>query len=211
MNEQVESNHSRPKLSNVVVPLLKGVVYQESDARLWNDLLQLQSQVRDHLAVIGLELVIDEAESYAFVKSLPVDQDDLAAQIPRLVARRQLSFPVSLLLAQLRKKLVESDAEGGEKRLVLTLEEIREMMRVFLPDQVNEARLLDQIETHVNKAIDFGFLRKLKATTRKTGQEYEVRRILKAFIDAQWLSELDQRLADYRTHLEKQAEAADVG
>jgi hypothetical protein len=27
-----------------------------------------------------------------------------------------------------------------------------------------------------------------------------VRRILKAFVDAQWLSELHQRLSDYREH-----------
>jgi len=34
--------------------------------------------------------------------------------LPRLVQRRALSFPVSLLLALLRKKLAEFDAGGGE-------------------------------------------------------------------------------------------------
>jgi hypothetical protein len=44
--------------------------------------------------------------------------------------------------------------------------------------------------------VELGFLRRLR------GQEgqFEVRRILKAFVDAQWLAELDQRLADYRAH-----------
>jgi hypothetical protein len=30
---------------------------------------------------------------------------------------------------------------------------------------------------------------------------YEVRRILKAFVDAQWLAEFDQRLTAYQTQL----------
>jgi hypothetical protein len=34
-------------------------------------------------------------------------------ELPRLVPRRQLSYPVSLLLALLRKKLVEFDAAAG--------------------------------------------------------------------------------------------------
>ena len=32
---------------------------------------------------------------------------------------------------------------------------------------------------------------------------FEVLRILKAFIDAQWLSEFDERLASYRALMEK--------
>jgi hypothetical protein len=30
---------------------------------------------------------------------------------------------------------------------------------------------------------------------------FEVRRILKAFVDAQWLAEFDQRLTEYQQHL----------
>ena len=64
------------------------------------------------------------AEGYAFLRSRLPDGDDTGAQLPRLVARRPLSFPVSLLLALLRKKLAEFDAGGGQEaggvRLVLT-------------------------------------------------------------------------------------------
>ena len=75
---------------------------------IWNDLV---TAVRDYVAVLGLELAVDEAEGYAFLRSrVPEDEDD-AAPMPRLVARRPLSFPVSLLLALLRKKLAESDAK----------------------------------------------------------------------------------------------------
>lgn len=189
-----------PELSVVLIPLLKGVIYQEGDAALWNALLNLQARVRDYVAVLGLELVLDEAEGYAFLRSRPDEEGD-APRLPRLIARRPLSFPVSLLLALLRKKLAEFDAGGGDTRLVLSREQMTELIRVFLPEGSNEARLMDQVETHLNKIVELGFLRRLKPAGGGTEPMYEVRRILKAFVDAQWLGELEQRLAAYRAQL----------
>jgi len=188
-------------LSALVVSLLKGVVYRENDERLWGGLLGLQARTRDYVAVLGLELVLDEAEGYAFLRSRSREEDDEDKR-PRLVARRQLSFPVSLLLALLRKKLAEFDAGGNDTRLVLSCDEIVELIRVFLPGGSNEARLVDQIETHVNKVVDLGFLRRLKpGAAGGQSAAYEVRRILKAFVDAQWLADFDSRLETYRLHL----------
>jgi hypothetical protein len=197
-------------LSALVVTLLKGVVYRESDERQWGGLLGLQVRVRDYVAVLGLDLVLDEAEGYAFLRARMKGEDD-EDKIPRLVARRPLSFPVSLLLALLRKKLAEFDAGGGDTRLVLSRDDIVEMIRVFLPEGSNEARLTDQIEAHINKVVDLGFLRKLKpgpGSGERTAM-FEVRRILKAFVDAQWLADFDNRLADYRTHLAGKGGGAD--
>src|SRR5690606_2761520 len=153
-----------PDLSTLVITLLKGVIYREGDERLWNSLLNLQARVRDYVAVINLELVLDEAEGYAFLKSRPDPADDQSGpRLPRLVARRPLSFAVSLLLALLRKELAEFDAGGGDNtRLVLSRDDMVELIRVFLPAHSNEVRLIDQIETHINKVVELGFLRRLK-------------------------------------------------
>lgn len=199
-------------LSVLVVTLLKGVIYREADGGLWHRLLHLQARLRDYVAVLGLELVLDEAEGYAFLRSRLDAEEDGDPKIPRLIARRALSFPVSLLLALLRKKLAESDASGSETRLVLSRDEIVELIRVFLPESSNEARLIDQIETHLNKIVELGFLRKLKPTAANTGGQtaYEVRRILKSFVDAQWLADFDARLAAYQAQLAgKTGETAD--
>jgi hypothetical protein len=193
-----------PDLSVLLVGLLKGVLYRESDERQWATLLNLQARVRDYVAVLNLDLVLDEAEGYAFLKSRPEPApDDPAPRLPRLVARRPLSFAVSLLLALLRKKLAEFDASGGDTRLVLGRDEIVELVRVFLPDGPNEARLIDQIETTINKVVELGFLHRLKAAGGATSgpASYEVRRILKSFVDAQWLGEFDARLALYQSAL----------
>jgi hypothetical protein len=199
-----------PDLSALVIGLLKNVLYREGDAAEWNALVQLQARVRDYVSVLGLDLVLDESEGYAFLRSrTDGDEDAATTKLPRLIARRPLSFPVSLLLALLRKKLAEFDAGGGDTRLVLTRDQIVEMIRVFLPDTSNEAKLIDQIETQLNKIVELGFLRRMKATaTGETGTAYEVRRIVKAFVDAQWLADFDARLAAYQDQLAAGAKVA---
>jgi hypothetical protein len=181
-----------PSLSLAVIPLMKGVIYRDGNETAWQQVRQLQAQVRDYVDVLGLQVVIDEAEGYAYLRQRPAD-DEEAGQLPRLVPRRSLSFHVSLLLALLRKKLAEFDAQGSDTRLMLTRAQIVEMLRVFLPETSNEARLVDQIDTHIGKAADLGFLRPVK----NAEQLYEVRRILKAYIDGQWLADFSARLAEY--------------
>lgn len=183
------------RLSPLLIALMKGVMYQEQDVARWQQLLELQARVRDYVAVLGLELMLDEAEGYAWLRTRAVGADE--TELPRLVGRRQLSYPVSLLIALLRRKLAEFDAGGGDTRLILSRDDIVELMRTFLPPGSTEARLVDQIDAHINKVIELGFARRLR------GQEQmiEVRRILKAFVDAQWLNEFDARLQAYHARL----------
>lgn len=197
LEHEPENTEATNDLSALVISLLKGVIYQEADPGFWSALLKLQARVREYVLVLDLELVLHEAEGYAFLRSRREREDNAASKLPRLVARRPLSFPVSLLLALLRKKLAEFDAGGSDTRLVLAREEIIELVRVFLPDSSNEARLIDRIETHLNKIVELGFLRRLKSSAGQA-EMFEVRRILKAFVDAQWLADFDARLAAYR-------------
>jgi Domain of unknown function (DUF4194) len=194
-------------LSLAVIPLMKGVVYRDTHERAWQQLTQLQPLVRDYVEVLGLQVVIDEAEGYAYLRQRPADDDD-AEQVPRLIPRRSLSFHVSLLLALLRKKLAEFDAQGGGTRLVLTRAQIAEMIRVFMPVTSNEARLLDQVDTHINKVAELGFLRPVKNTAPGGEQAFEVRRILKAFVDGQWLADLNEKLSEYASLLSAGEEGA---
>lgn len=191
-------NSTDGNLSLVLIQLLKGVVYQEQHKEIWRDLLMLQAAARDYFTVLGLHVVIDEAEGYAFLRQAASSADEKSGlpALPRLIPARPLSYPLSLLCVLLRKKLAEKDASGGETRLVLGRDHITEMMRVYMPDQKNEARTADVIYTNIKKAVDLGFLRKL------TGDDfqYEVRRIIKSFVDADWLSNLDERLKEYQEY-----------
>lgn len=204
MNDNGQTMQDENRFGQVLVCLFRGVLYREQDGALWQPLMDLQARVRDYCSAIGLELILDEAEGYAYLRQRAGDAESGEPGLARLIQRRQLSYPVSLILVLLRKKLAEFDATGGDTRLVIGREQIADQVRLFLPDTGNEARLLDRMDTHLNKVVDLGFLHRLR------GQEhqYEVKRILKAFVDAQWLADFEQRLSDYGKHAEAGEEDA---
>jgi len=189
-------------LSPVLIALMKGITSRDDDPTVWQALLDLQARVREYVAVLGLELILDEAEGYAYLRQRAAAEGE--PELARLVARRQLGYPVSLMLALLRKKLAEFDAGSGESRLILSAEQIADLVRLFLADTANEAKLMDRVDSDIKKIVELGFLRKLRGSEDR----FEVRRILKSFVDAQWLSEFERRLADYKAHITGVAEEA---
>jgi hypothetical protein len=205
---QIVSSYSEgrvdaPDLGPLVIPLLKGVMYRNADENRWLTLLRQEGALRDYVRTLGLEVIIDEAEGYSFLRT-PPSADDAGTTgdeaLPRLMSRRRLTYGVSLLLALLRKRLAEADAQGGDTRLVMTRTEIADLVGVFLPSSTNEAKVADRVEKDILKVVELGFLQQIGARTRR-GEEpsYEVRRILKAFIDAQWMSDFAERLSAYRS------------
>jgi hypothetical protein len=178
-------------IATAIIELMRGVVYREQSENSWATLDRHAGPVRDHFATIGIDVVVDDTEGYAYLRSQENDAD--AEPLPRLVKRRTLTYHVSLLLVLLRKRLVEFETTGSDGKLVLSREQIVEMLRVFLADSTNEARVIDRVDTTLKQVADLGFLRQLR------GQQdsWEVRRILKAYVDAQTLSDLAGKLSEY--------------
>lgn len=195
MNQQTSETGPASELafSRAAISLMKGVVYRETDENTWQSLCNLAPRLRDYVSHLGLELMLDEGEGCAYLRQRP--SDAAHEELPRLVARRPLSYPVSLLLALLRRRLAEQDAKGGDTRLIVSRDDMVELLRMFLPPTGNESRLVDKIDAHINKVVDLGFLRRLKNDDAR----FEVRRILKSFVDAQWLTDFDSKLAAYAT------------
>lgn len=178
-------------VATAIIRMMRGVVYRESDEDIWLTLDRHASAVRDHFTTIGVDVVIDDTEGYAYLRS----QEDLDGQdgLPRLVIRRTLSYNVSLLLVLLRKRLFEFEAGGDEGKLVLSRDQIVDMLALFLADSTNEARVIDQVDKTIGRAAELGFLRGLPGQAN----QWEVRRILKAYIDAQTLSDFATKLREY--------------
>ncbi len=177
--------------SVILVALFKGVVYRDEDAAKWQLLQRHQGRVQDYVSLLGLTLQVYEDEGFAFLSNREAEDDE--SELPRLVTRRPLSYPVSLTLALLRRRMAEHDSFSGEERIVLDVDEVIEMTRTFLPTGSNEAKIVDQINSALRRISELGFIRFLKGDNSKI----ELKRILKAFVDAQWLAEFDRRLAEY--------------
>lgn len=178
-------------MASAIIELMRGVVYREQAETTWATLDRHAGLVRDHFQAIGVDVVLDDTEGYAYLRSQDEDADD--EPLPRLVRRRSLTYHVSLLLVLLRKRLVEFETTGSEGKLVLSRDAIVEMLRVFLADSTNEARVIDRVDTTLKQVADLGFLRQLRGQS----DQWEVRRILKAYVDAQTLSDYAGKLREY--------------
>src|SRR5690606_21604961 len=68
----------REKL-NLAIPvtaLLKGPVYRDTDATAWAHLRGLSTRVSDHMATFGLDVVVDEIQGFAYLRSRPEEYLD---------------------------------------------------------------------------------------------------------------------------------------
>lgn len=140
----------------VIIKLLQGVV--DSDDRHWEMLLSNRTPVTDHFARLGIELVVDESEGYAFLRQAQGDEGDDHAGLPRLFRRVRLSYDVTLLCVLLRERLAHFDAHNTDSaRLVLSHKELDEMTRAFFRERANEVRMMRNLDAVVNRVVEHGF------------------------------------------------------
>jgi hypothetical protein len=181
-------------LSRAIVALMKSHVNKERAPEVWDTILDQQAHIEDYIGKIGLKLMLDENDGYAYLKQ----RDDLSREeeVPRLVPRHQLSYSVSLLLVLLRKKLLEfdSDAEGG--RLILTKDQIVESMKFYLKDSANETKIIAEIGRDINRLREMGYVRHLPST-KSSEERFEVQRIIRSVVNGEWLRNFDEKLDQY--------------
>ena len=187
--------------SRAIVALCKHVIAKETDSKLWDVVVAQRGRIEEYVSKMGLALMVDEMDGYAYLRQRVYESSE--EEIPRLVPRHALSYPVSLLLLLLRKQLLEFDSISGDQRLILTKEQIAERMRLFLRDTTNEAKLLKEIDSHIGRVETLGFLRRL----RGKDDTFEVQRIIRSFINAEWLQTFNEKLEEYRQHAEGAAVA----
>lgn len=171
------------------VHLLRGVLYRDQTAA-WELLLRHRLRLEEYFNPLHLQLFVDEAEGYAYLRQRVEAEDDF----PRLMSRRRLTYPQTLLLVLLRKRLLEFESTGNETRLVLSSQDIVEMVRLYWSDVgTNERKREDQIMTAIKKLETFKFLNPLK----QEKDRYEVRHILKTYLPADELADMLGRLQKY--------------
>ena len=151
-------------LGSVLIALMRAPLYREEREVLWRQLLVLRRRIDDFVTVLGMSVEVDELKGYAYLRS-NIDDDDPDAP-PRLIPRRALSYPVSLLLALLRRRLAEHDATSADTRLVLTRDELVRLLGDFLTSGTTEARLIDRIDAHIKRGQRAGVPAGVTGTAR---------------------------------------------
>ncbi|MCL4209601.1 MAG: DUF4194 domain-containing protein [Phycisphaeraceae bacterium] len=178
--------------SIAAVRLLQGVIYADED-RVWNILLSSRSQIETFVARLGLTLVVDEAEGYAYVRQWGEDECPSGyEQLPKLVRRSQLGYAPTMLAVLFRDELRRFEEDDlHNERCVVEIEAIFDQWKAFFPAQYDEVRHRKDFSAALHKLDDLGFVRKFADNP----EAWEVRRILKAKLPASELEALKQQLA----------------
>ena len=85
-------NEEELDFSRAAVALLRGVVERRTDEALYQTIRAQEQALKEYFHRLGLLLTVDAADEYAYLRQ------DEASGVPRLMARTQLSYPLSLLL-----------------------------------------------------------------------------------------------------------------
>jgi Domain of unknown function (DUF4194) len=176
----------------LAIRLLKGVVYEE-ETRLWHDLVKVhESQLRPYFAQIGLQLIVNRQEGFAFLRQQPTDNG------PRLMSRRPLTLDQSILCVLLRECLEEyTITDSASREPILSLRDIRDMVELFFRERTTHQRFLKDVKKTVKEVKDMGFLDLVSQDNllNEDDTRYRIKRILKAFVDADELRQLAQQIA----------------
>lgn len=186
----MNSDIAKSEFGIPAVYLLRGILYRHQ-TEAWDLLLRYRGRLQEYFGVLNLDLLVDEGEGYAYLRQRVPEEE---SPFPNLMSRRRLSYPITLLLVLLRKRLLEFEAEGSESRLVLSHQDILEMMRIYWDElETNERKREDQLQLHIKKLVIYGFLKPLKAEKNR----YEVGNILKAYVPIEKLQEILAELKRY--------------
>ncbi len=186
------------EISVALVALLKGIVSETSNVKVWHMIIENRPYIEEYFSKIGLRLFIQDG--YAYLRQRKYEDDE--KEIPRLVSKRQLKYITSLILVLLRKELIELNKDDIMERNIISKIQIIEKVKPYIKDTNDEAKQKKEIETEIKRIEDMGFIRKLK----NYSDRYEILPIMKGFIDADWLENLDDTLKVYM-----QYQAGEVG
>jgi hypothetical protein len=135
---------------------------------------------------------VDKVEGFAFLRQPKEDQEE-TAHLPRLMRKRSLNFDQSVLCVLLRERLDEhAIRDTASREPIMTLRDIRDMVELFSRERNTQQRFLKDLKKTVNDVKDMGFLESVGQEIPDNDDErrYRVRRILKAFIDADSMTQL---------------------
>jgi hypothetical protein len=175
--------------SFVLAKLLVQPIYRE-DESVWDTLRAERDSITHYFRQIGQEVVIDEAEGYAFLRQIEAEGSDA---VPRVGRRQSLGYTATLLLVCLREELARFDAAPGDStRLVLTRQQLRDLVSQFRRETNDQTRDIRTIDSAIRRLEELGFLRPFGPVEAET---FEVMRILKARFGPSELQEIKDRLA----------------
>ena len=184
-----------PRWATVCIKLLQGPVYRTSNNdEVWNVLQMYQQDIDKYFFTLGLHLFVDVADGYAFLEQREKLEEE--SDFPKLIRETPLTIQDSLLCVLLREALDQFDVSQNQStNLVLTTSEIKDRLDTFFKEKKDQTRTYKRLEESLNRLENLTFIKQIETNTQNSNEKlYEVRRILKAKINVEFIKEFRDKL-----------------
>lgn len=192
-----ETPLTHPEWQHAAVQLLQGPVF-EHEAERWRRVVQNRLEIDGYFRQIGLRLMIDSVEGYAYLEQ--VAEDELR-ELPRIMRRRQLSLGATVYGLFLRQELDRAIKDDpAVTRVRRSLKQIRELVTEFFPPTNNDTADRRLAVGHLSDLAELGFVHRVADAGEGNESEYELTRLLRAKFNPAAAEDLIRRI---KHHLEK--------
>lgn len=183
--------------TSVFIKLLKGPV-DYTEKTVWEKLLQYKSELPVFLQQLGLRLILDEEDGYAYIEQTNPEEDDTVVS---WIIRRPLTYEESIMLVLLREMMAEFEtSESNSRELIRKRREIKEYAELFFKENASRVKFLKEIDRLIDKTEEYGFLSLADDHDVADEQRFRIKKIIKARVASE---ELEDFLAQLKQKKEK--------
>jgi hypothetical protein len=180
--------------TSIFIRLLKGPV-EYLDKSSWEQLLQYQAELTRFLQQLGLQLVLEKEDGYAYLEQVRLDEDDTVAG---WVRRIQLGYEESILLVLLRDMMAEFEVgEATTRELIRKRREIKEYAELFFKENPSRVKFIRDLDRLIDRVEELGFLEKTETSDLIDEQKFRIKKIIKARVDNEVLENFKQQLIEH--------------
>jgi len=178
----------------VFIKLLKGPVeYLEKTS--WELLLQYQVELTRFLQQLGLVLVLEKEDGYAYLEQLRLDEED---SVTGWVRRIQLGYEESILLVLLRDMMAEFEVgETTTRELIKKRREIKEYAELFFKENPSRVKFIRDLDRLIDRVEELDFLEKVENHDLSDEQKFRIKKIIKAKVDNEILDNFKIQLTEH--------------
>jgi hypothetical protein len=178
----------------IFIKLLKGPIeYLERTA--WEQLLQYQGELTRFLQQLGLQLVLEKEDGYAYLEQVRLDEEE---NVAGWVRRVQLGYEESILLVLLRDMMAEFEVgEATARELIRKRREIKEYAELFFKENPSRVKFIRDLDRLIDRVEELGFLEKVESHDLMDEQKFRIKKIIKARVDNEVLENFKQQLSEH--------------
>lgn len=178
----------------VFIKLLKGPVeYLEKSS--WEQLLQYQGELTAFLQQLGLILVLDKEDGFAYLETAKTEEEESVAG---WIRRSALGYDESVLLVLLRDMMAEFEVgEVTSRELIKKRREIKEYAELFFRENASRVKFIKELDRLIDKVEELGFIDKVEHHEMLDEQKFRIKKLLKAKVDNEVLEDFKQQLTEH--------------